>query len=461
MGFRDIEDFNHALLAKQAWRVLNNPNSLLARIYKGRELLKKGLIRSIGNGRSTYVWSQSWIMDECPRRPINKQREIDVNLRVESLLDETHQWNVEKLQTLFPENEVTRIRQLQVGNIADKDIWAFSDNGSYTVKSGFKLASLAKETEEVLSVVSRPGSLELKRKIWKVATTPKIRNFLWRAASGALAVAERLNTRGLNVDVRCKLCKLAPESIEHVLFQCAMAQEIWSLADVTIPKPQRVAIPWILWTIWKNRNCLIYADTQESLVNQVQQALEEARLWEEVNGKDEEVPSMQGISAVSKKWEPPMAGFVKCNFHSNWRNASLHSGVAFLVRDQQGNVLHHARDAITFSPNRLTAELRCLIWILRSLRDLGYQEIVCSSDCHELMEAVMKPLGWPRYRLLLQEISVLCGSFHSVAFETESAHSNMVAREISKSVLRDGRFQFYLALGGPALLHHLIVREAS
>lgn len=100
LGFKDIEFFNQALLAKQAWRLLNEPNSLIARLYKGRyfankefldcrkgyrpsyawrsilfgkELLCRGLIRSIGDGKDTYVWANKWILDDCPRRPVNKE----------------------------------------------------------------------------------------------------------------------------------------------------------------------------------------------------------------------------------------------------------------------------------------------------------------------------------------------------------------------------------------------------
>lgn len=146
LRFRDIEDFNQALLAKQAWRLLNNPDSLIAKIYKGRyhakkdfmdggkgtrplyawrsihfgrELLQKGLIKSIGDGRMTYVWSERWIVDDEHRCPVNKQRDIDVNLKV-AALQTGGQWNLDKLQKLFPPNKVQRIMQLPVGDTVDR-----------------------------------------------------------------------------------------------------------------------------------------------------------------------------------------------------------------------------------------------------------------------------------------------------------------------------------------------------
>ena len=82
MGFRDMKLFNQALLAKQAWRLIENPQSLCAQVLKakyfpngflvdtaftgnasstwqaieyGLELLKKGVIWRIGDGSKVRI----------------------------------------------------------------------------------------------------------------------------------------------------------------------------------------------------------------------------------------------------------------------------------------------------------------------------------------------------------------------------------------------------------------------
>lgn len=88
LGFRDMEMFNLALLVKEAWRVLQEPSTLSARVLKvvyfpvegfleerfgslpsriwrsimnGREVLKEGLIRRLGTGTRTLIWTTNWL----------------------------------------------------------------------------------------------------------------------------------------------------------------------------------------------------------------------------------------------------------------------------------------------------------------------------------------------------------------------------------------------------------------
>lgn len=51
--------FNIALLAKQAWKIEQNPESLLARLYKGRYSNSSTFLQSSSSTTSSYGWIHS------------------------------------------------------------------------------------------------------------------------------------------------------------------------------------------------------------------------------------------------------------------------------------------------------------------------------------------------------------------------------------------------------------------
>lgn len=46
LGFRSLSSFNKALLAKQGWRIINSPESLMARIFKARYFKEKDFLEA-------------------------------------------------------------------------------------------------------------------------------------------------------------------------------------------------------------------------------------------------------------------------------------------------------------------------------------------------------------------------------------------------------------------------------
>jgi hypothetical protein len=56
MGFRDISSFNQALLAKQGWRIMTEPDSLLAKVFKAKYFPTSNFLQAKPGHRSSYSW---------------------------------------------------------------------------------------------------------------------------------------------------------------------------------------------------------------------------------------------------------------------------------------------------------------------------------------------------------------------------------------------------------------------
>ena len=56
MGFKEIEKFNDALLAKQVWQLINNSNSLCHRVFKARFFPDCSILEARVSIVDSYAW---------------------------------------------------------------------------------------------------------------------------------------------------------------------------------------------------------------------------------------------------------------------------------------------------------------------------------------------------------------------------------------------------------------------
>ncbi|XP_022131662.1 uncharacterized protein LOC111004787 [Momordica charantia] len=163
LNFRDLEGFNQALVAKQVWRVLQNPNILVSRVLKakyfhdslvlqathlrnqsyfwkgfiwGRDLLIKGLRSRVGNGSTINIFSDPWIPRPYSFRPITAPFG-PYDVKVADLINPNGQWDVHLISYIFCEEDRDLILSMPVSpyNSVDSWIWHFDKRGHYNVKS--------------------------------------------------------------------------------------------------------------------------------------------------------------------------------------------------------------------------------------------------------------------------------------------------------------------------------------
>ena len=145
IGFRMIHEFNLALLAKQLWRLVQFPDSLVSRVLRGkyyrlssplwigttdtpsyvwtsiiaaRKLLRLGIKSKVHSGYEINVWEDLWI-PSTPARPARTRAPV-VNLRmtVSSLINHVSKdWDVRLLEQYAAQDDIPMIMSLAMSPI--------------------------------------------------------------------------------------------------------------------------------------------------------------------------------------------------------------------------------------------------------------------------------------------------------------------------------------------------------
>ena len=167
LGFRDLKSFNLALLAKQGWRLLHQPHSLIFQVLKAkyfphyefleanagyrpsyawrsiastRPVLKLGLRWHIGDVKSVRITKDPWLPLSSSFRSLSALNNLNSNERVSVLINEaTHSWNIEAIHGLFSEWEASIICSIPLPPRPklDRLLWNGTKSGIFTVKSAY------------------------------------------------------------------------------------------------------------------------------------------------------------------------------------------------------------------------------------------------------------------------------------------------------------------------------------
>ncbi|XP_055959779.1 uncharacterized protein LOC130014847 [Mercurialis annua] len=221
LGFKHLFYFNQALLAKQIWRISQDPNSILY----------QGCFWQINSGLHVRPLMDPWLLNDChflPRlqsgvSPSQVPEFVGGLFRPYSL-----QWDEVLIRQLFIPADVSLILSIPLPYIAvpDRLLWKHTRHGQYTVKSGYYVAA-SSYLDPTPAGYNSLRSVNWQQ-LWNISIPPKVRLFLWRSLHNGLATGTNLSSR-VSLSSACCYCGME-ETLLHLLFDCPFVQRVWYLS---------------------------------------------------------------------------------------------------------------------------------------------------------------------------------------------------------------------------------------
>ena len=192
VGFKDLSSFNQALAVKQCQRLLQYPDSLVAKVLKaryykqtdfmeakvgsnpsfiwrsilcGKEVLQQGIRWRVRRGGQICVMASKWMPRLTTFRPIFAPS-LPVNTKVADLIGADHEWKNSLIVKHFTKEEADLIKRIPLPRwpTNDERLWHYDKKEIYIVRSGCQLALKLKYAEVPTSSTGKSNGWHT---IWK------------------------------------------------------------------------------------------------------------------------------------------------------------------------------------------------------------------------------------------------------------------------------------------------------
>ena len=155
-------------------------------------------------------------------------------------------------------------RTITFSDNSDQLIWQYESKGVYSSSSMYALVNNRGVKQIFLPAV------------WSLKIPPRVQVFLWLFSQNKIMTRDNLRARDMAKPMECELCKEF-ESVHHLFFECLVSRHLWEnvseVFNIHITDFRSLASKWlcnkkflhfnvvtsaVLWSIWNNRNSLVF-----------------------------------------------------------------------------------------------------------------------------------------------------------------------------------------------------------
>lgn len=299
--------------------------------------------------------------------------------------------------------------------------------------------------------------------IWSPRCSPKMKLFMWSIVQDALPLGENLQRRGVTSDVLCPRCK-SVESKMHTFFLCPFAKEVWSkiplreavhlaatdtfksamvrFRSATCLPPSGVSntiIPWVCWSIWKDRNSLIFEGVGKQPVEIATTGIALAKEWNEAQLPSEKVQTTYLRNQMDRLREIPKANRQISVWLTDaaWDANRLRAGLAWVQIGESGTTIRKGASIQNFVNSPLIAEALALREGLFLAADQGIENLWIGSDNLTLIGAITDKTQRKELLGIIKDIHNLSAAFVSTRFFHIPREKVEEADALAKAFLRN------------------------
>ncbi|XP_021864500.2 uncharacterized protein [Spinacia oleracea] len=449
LGIRSSQLLNDTVLFKQAMRLHNNKQLLVAKVifsshgccvcgkglissiaprgsmgkkgfYRATRIFKMGLGWKVGSGKGLKASKEAWVNGKVPEARSDRSLAEVRGWKVEDFINQAdRKWKSEDVRRCFVWKDAKQILGMELPKDPTDDFlyWINDPKGKFTVKSGYawlvdkKMEAKDRLVEEDISFL---------KLIWRLPILPKWKTFLWKLTYNGIAVNANLFHRGIEISPECDYCGHGEEDTQHLFRYYTVARLAWSVSQLQVQLVMDESIgfkKWIqkhillfyskdgkgslalaffvamLWSLWTTRNARVFRGIgghTRMVLQQANMGMQQLEIFKKRPCQSEE--EVSNLPQIPPGFLLVQLGFSKTSFANfvlqvdgSWDKKTMKSGYGWTYNQQDNSQCQDGGGDYGCTKSAIQAEAQACLQGLKWPKRENIDKIKILTDCATLI----------------------------------------------------------------------------